>query len=386
VELRQVLMFSGGLGGGDVHGVKVAPYLSEQGYEVHLLVHSVMYRRETNTLRNHPNLHLYLINSPTTDPIGYFIYVIKTLVLSISGICRRVDVVYSPSHQLELLLPAILCKIKNPGSKMCVVVHHLIPPLKTRSTYKGGGFFERIFDLTSVVSQDIAILLLKKWAEIVLTPTFYVKRVLAEKGFCQKRIVRVGNGVDLKLIDSIPARDQFYDGVTIGLSPSKGMFDLLKVWKEVCGEAKDAKLAILASFSRWRKQALELISRLKLTNNVDLIRHVSELDKIKILKSSKIYISPCYEVGWSIPMSEAAACGLPIIAYDNQVFREIYGDNIMYVPRGDLLRLKESILFMLSNPEIREEYSRRSRSWAIRNEWKKVAKIEGEAFALIGLR
>lgn len=380
----KILITLGGLlslTGGDKHALEIAFHLCSD-YEVHLVLPCHMYNRlmDEEKLSISPIIYHPISCPPTgkTRPsklLRYFIYILKGFFFT-RKINRRFDVIYCPSTFLERFAVAINAKKENPDAKFIAWLHHIIPSPMSRARYKGGLLFERILDILSYSLQQISILLMKKYADVIFTPTNYTKEKIMKRNISCDRVKQIDNGVDLEYFDSIESEGKKYDGCTIGISPKKGPFDLLAAWAIGQKEMKNAKLVIIGPLGEWREYLQDLIWKLFLKENVILTDYVPEDEKVKILKSSRLFMCPSYEEGWSISISEAATCGLPIIAYDNQVFREVYGNSILYVPQGNIDQLAKTIVAILKDQKVLYDYSNRARKWAATHSWKKIAEKE----------
>lgn len=369
----------GWFAGGDRHAIEIASFLCKHGFAIHVLL---PHRIHMFLVKRNKFLSSNLIYHDIHEPLHqsgiltyYLIYFIKAVFYT-SKTNERFDIIYCPGHNFELLFIAIVAKLKNHESKLIVWVHHLIPKPKVRAQFRRKSLFESFFDLLAYISQEISIILAKKHGDLILTPTHLMKSKIVKKGIHSSKIVQLGNGVDLEYINSIQGRSNEIEGCAIGTSPSKGIVDMLQAWAGVNKRVKDAKLLIIGSPGKLRKTLQKCITNLNLHGRITLGDYVTENKKIRILKSSKFFISPTYEEGWSLAISEAAACGLPVIAYDNPIYREVYGNSILYVPTGNTSKLARVIVTLLHNSQLVTEYSNKSKNWAINHPWSEVAKKE----------
>ncbi len=66
-------------------------------------------------------------------------------------------------------------------------------------------------------------------------------------------------------------------------------------------------------------------------------------DMVNLYRSHQVFIKNSNREGWSIPMTEAMACGMVVIAYDNPVLRENAGS----YPLVTWFKTKEQLMFRL---------------------------------------
>ena len=93
-------------------------------------------------------------------------------------------------------------------------------------------------------------------------------------------------------------------------------------------------------------------------------------------KSSEVFVFPSHEEGWGIAICEAMACGLPVVAYDLPVYREIFTQGIITVPLKDIKAFSEKVVNLLENDKERHVLGDKARSQATVYDWDTVAARE----------
>ncbi len=76
-------------------------------------------------------------------------------------------------------------------------------------------------------------------------------------------------------------------------------------------------------------------------------------------RRSSIFVLPSLEDGWGVVVSEAMACGLPVIVTENTGAKDIVdeGVNGFIIPPRDIAAIKEKVLLLYSDKKLREEMS-----------------------------
>ncbi len=312
---------------------------------------------------------------PPAGVIGWIIGSLNSLVMVFGFRNSKWDVVYCPNHLFQTVLVSILAT-KLSKSKMICWVRHTIPKPSERRAYKGFGFFELVNNLLIYSSQLLAVRLINKYADVIFSYTNTVVDKMKSLGIRPDKVRLVRNGVDFYRIDAVEAGGQeFYDACNVGanLGPRKGLVDLIKSWRIVCDTISDAKLVIIGRFRQWQNLANNLIADLKLTDNVVLASEISDSMKISIFKRSRIFVFPSYEEGWSQSISEALACGLPVVSYHIPELVEIYGNLLSLVPAGDAAGLGAKEIALLVNPENQPDKVEERKEFARMHLWEKVA-------------
>lgn len=95
------------------------------------------------------------------------------------------------------------------------------------------------------------------------------------------------------------------------------------------------RLKIIAGDGRYREKLIHLVMRLKLMDKVDFIGYISESELVSLYQNAAALVYPSLMEGFGIPPLEAMACGIPVIASDIEVFREMYSAVPIYVELGE---------------------------------------------------
>jgi glycosyltransferase involved in cell wall biosynthesis len=88
-----------------------------------------------------------------------------------------------------------------------------------------------------------------------------------------------------------------------------------------------------------------------------------------LYKACDIYVTPAYAETFAHPLVEAMACGLPVIASDLPVHREICGEAALYFHRFSPEDACAQILRITESPSLGRELSGRGRSRSIDFSW-----------------
>jgi glycosyltransferase involved in cell wall biosynthesis len=178
-----------------------------------------------------------------------------------------------------------------------------------------------------------------------------VQGLLLKAGIDKERIYFTSSGIDVAQISSVNVEGKVFDACFVGaIIPRKGVLDLVKAWRIVVNSKPDAQLAIVGGGSGFYiNKVKQYIADNGLQNNVIMTGFVSEKEKYKIMKASKIFIFPSYLESFGQVVCEALACELPIVAYNLPALREHYGDLIMYVQKGDIKGMSRTVVDLLRN-------------------------------------
>jgi len=291
-------------------------------------------------------------------------------------------IIYSTSDFLPDVFPAFVYKLRNSKVKWISAVYLIIPsPFKDFSQYfiKDKFTFPTINIALYFFSQKVGLFLMKHFSDAILVLNKWDKRYLVrEQGVDERKVFAVNMGVDNKEIKGVKTEKKDYAGVFIGrFHPQKGIFDLIKIWKLVCIKKPGVRLALIGSGPK--DFTYELISEIKkedLSKNIDLLGFKDGRDKIRILKSSKAFLFPSTYESWGAVAGEAMASGLPVVAYDLPIFKDIFPKGMIRVPIGDIKRFANQVLNLLNDQRFYEKISKEALNMASQYDWDTVAKEE----------
>lgn len=284
---------------------------------------------------------------------------------------RKFDVVYSTSDVLNDTLPAVLFRLIDKKVKWVAVTHYLIP----KPCARGGRFLTNFIAFST---QKISVKIMGMYADLVITPTMFLKLQLASLGVPKIKIEVGSNGVNTKLIDGIHEKTKYYDACFVArLQPSKGIYDVIDVWELVCKKMKRAKLIMVGSGEKTIVSELNhRIEQKSLGENVEIIGFRKSFDVYHIMKQSKMFLYPDVENGWGIAAAEAMCSKCVVVAYDLPVYQEVFGEGAIYVPLKNISRFAEAVLNLLHNEELASELGKRSRILVDKYDWDKIALAE----------
>lgn len=226
-----------------------------------------------------------------------------------------------------------------------VYFHHLTPP---PWVYPGRrGFAKAIFkwlietlSLTLVKIFNLQISLDNK-RFLDLTRWKFESEILTHDGFLDWNSTSDN--------DKLNKHDNMeYDACFTGrIQESKGVEDLIYVWKKVVSVHDDAKLVIMGNSStKFGLSIKEKVQKLNLEKNILFTGFVDEERKRSILGSSKLFIFPSYEEGWSLSVMEAVKYGCVPVVYDIPAY-DYLGEQATRVKLGDRDGMAKEVLGLL---------------------------------------
>ena len=303
--------------------------------------------------------------------ISYVISTIHSLFMILK--LPSFDILYSTSDYFCDVVPSFFYKLRFRKSIWIAMIHHLCrSPLKRK-----GNFFTNLF---SYFSQRLSFVLIAFLADAVFVyNTPEGKNISSFFPSLNKKhqIYFVNNGIDINTINKVPKGKVKFDACFVGgLRASKGIFDIVKIWKLVKQSNQNATLAIAGGGTpEILKSLTNIIVNEGLENNIVLLGPLKQNKMYQLMKSSKIFVSTSHEEGWGIALCEALACRLPAVAYKLPAFK-IYSSAILMVDIEDYKAFAKNIFGLLSNGKQRQCLAKRGSELVQQYEWESIANSE----------
>jgi glycosyltransferase involved in cell wall biosynthesis len=157
----------------------------------------------------------------------------------------------------------------------------------------------------------------------------------------------------------------------------KDYITLIKAWKIVITNMKQyiKKLLIVGPIleSQYYQKLISLADDLKINESVSFVSSVPPSEMPALYQGASTLIMPSYTETFGLPMLEAMACGIPVIASDIPVAREICGEAACYYRLGDPEDLAEKLIYVLKDTDKRSELIKSGKERAQHFSWDKSA-------------
>ena len=187
-------------------------------------------------------------------------------------------------------------------------------------------------------------------------------------------------GLNLKHLSSIKINNnnESFDATFMAqLREPKGIYDLINIWKKVVKEIPSAQLRIIGSGNTELVNAFKTkIKEKSLNENIKLLGFLTDDEAFQTIKQSKIFIFPSHEEGFGLAPLEAQTLGIPIIAWDLDVFEEIFPEGMIKIKFRNIDKFANKVIELLKNKSIRVKLSQEAVNNSKRFDWKKTANFE----------
>lgn len=199
-----------------------------------------------------------------------------------------------------------------------------------------------------------------------------------EIGYPESRIIYLPNGVSFPTHGKENTSQMNQVLTTARLSIEKGIDFLLKTWVNVVRQKKGLKLIILGDGPLFSEMQ-EMSHYLGIDEEVEFLGKVNNVEEH--LSKTDLFILPSRTEGMSNALLEAMSYGVPCIATNVGGNSELLGGGEKDIPLGDYFigkngllvnpddieGLSKAILYLVHNPEKREELGRKARQFIQQN-------------------
>jgi glycosyltransferase involved in cell wall biosynthesis len=117
-----------------------------------------------------------------------------------------------------------------------------------------------------------------------------------------------------------------------------------------------------------------------LEHRVHVIGHVHDDDLPALYNLSSVFAMPSKYEGFGLPVLEAMACGVPVVASNTSAMPEVAGQAALLVDAGDSDSLEVAMLRLLTDDALRAELAAKGELQARRFSWETSAQKLLEAY------
>jgi glycosyltransferase involved in cell wall biosynthesis len=354
--------------GGEYHMLRVLKNWSLR-HKISLILPKIGYQTSKSIL---PNVDLFYLSSYEKDEeiksvfnllTSYFVRIIRSILISPM---HDPDIIIAASHLLYDIIPAIIIR-RRYKSKLVVYNHGVWRPYRS--------YNEGLRSNLMLLNEKLSLFLCKRSADIIFAINAETRDFLVRKGFNANRITIMRNGIEHELIESVKAGHKKYEASFCGrLVKRKGIYDLLDIWNDVVKHFPEGKLVIIGKGEEYNGLR-KAIDKNGLEKNIILTGYAPDTEKIGFFKSSKVFVYPSYEESWGITVTEAMACGLPVICYDLSAFNFLRL-GIVKLDTGNKKLMATSIINLLRDDNQRAELGRSAKEESKKLDWEEISKDE----------
>jgi len=156
--------------------------------------------------------------------------------------------------------------------------------------------------------------------------------------------------------------------------PHKNAEGLLKAYQILVhdGRGETPPLVLVGGFSPDGLLARRAAA-MGLGGRVRCLGYVERRELAALFRGAALFLYPTLYEGFGLPVLEAMACGVPVVAGDIPAVREVAGDAVERVNPRDVVELASAVRRLLDQGEHRRELAERGRARAREFSWQRAA-------------
>lgn len=352
-------IFADQFGGGDIYHSYMMHAAMSAGYPLHHFGGHALtrYLQRTGIQSTQTVTDSGIANLGDTSALSGQFRMLKDFYRRLRGTLRQLDAVrkddiaYSMSDYWFDTIPLIRCRARTKILYLGMMAPSFAQVLfRTRADVPPS----RLASVYYWASQQSSFRRFRSFPNGIVTYSHpEMREYLLRFGYAESALFYVPNGSDVEVADRVPSQPRQFDLAWTGrVHPQKGIDDLLATLARLKQTLPDFRAVIIGK----SKEKLEPIVReMGLAQNVTFSGLVTEEEKYRLLKSSRLFVMPSRYESWGIVINEAIVAGVPVVAYDLSCYRPVFGEFVRYVKPFD----REAWLNAVEN-EVREQRAGRN--------------------------
>ncbi|MBI5383970.1 MAG: glycosyltransferase [Verrucomicrobia bacterium] len=340
-------VFTTTIAGGDIHFLKLAEAVARAGYAVnyfggHALAEVIQKHNVPGTVALTDAAKMQKVNTGALDgQVAMFrdMFGRYRRTMALLAQVRPEDFVYAVSDYWFDVLPVV----RSAARRRLMVLHMEAPTFRQILT-RGRPDVDpkRLASLHYWASQEYS---LRRFAAarggqrhlFHLHPLMQPR--LRRLGVRDEEMTLLSYGLEVGPTEAVPAQPRAYDVVWIGrVHRQKGIDDLL----DTLGFLNQRLPNLRAMFIGNVRDALAPeIEQRGLGKVVEFSGFVSEEEKIRLFKASRVFLMPSKHEGSPRVIGESIIAGTPVVAYEIPNYRPLFDDFVRYAPPFDLAAFQQ---------------------------------------------
>jgi glycosyltransferase involved in cell wall biosynthesis len=242
------------------------------------------------------------------------------------------DTAYAVSDYWFDVWPLLLCRA---GSK--IMIWHMQAPTLGQIIRRSRPDVDatRVASFYYWLSQNLSLRLLHfcRNKQVLLVHPAMRGRLLA-LGYSLEELTDISFGLDVEKAAAARGQNKIYDAVWIGrIHRQKGIEDLFATLSHLAQHVENFRAVLIGDL---RAELQPQSEQRGLSRCVEFSGFVSEEEKFRLFQASRAFLMTSRFEGSPRVVAEALACEVPVVAYDVETYRPLFGDLLRYIPCFDL--------------------------------------------------
>ncbi len=224
-----------------------------------------------------------------------------------------------------------------------------------------------------------------KIADYIIVASNYAKRTFLEAGFPEQKLFVVPYGVDLHQFEAREKSGGIFRVVFAGqVIPRKGVHYLIQAFQELA--LPNSELLLVGTVDASMRN---IVGRaVKQTPGIRAVGNVPRLELFRYYESGAVFVLPSLADTFGLVVTEAMACGLPVIITENTGSQDLVTDGRegFVVPIRSVQALKEKLLLLYQDEGLRRAMGEAARVKVLEFTWERYGERLLEVYWDIGAR
>jgi glycosyltransferase involved in cell wall biosynthesis len=273
-----------------------------------------------------------------------------------------------------LLAPRAIAEAKGKGALFVPLLHDNLPLSHPEySPAKGAAQQKARMALVSAMADGALAVSAASAQEC--------QRYFATEGLRSPPFAVAHPGLDLPMASpaSLPARPRPWCVMLSNIAPRKNHLLMLQLWKEGFADQPEAPDLVIIGRRGWENgTSFALLDRVDWKGRVLELGRLTDAETGAWMRGARALLFPSIAEGYGIPLAEALAMGVPVLASDIPAFREIGAGVPDYIHPLDGPGWRDAILAMAAKDSpMRAAQLERLRGWRAPDWPSHFAAVEG---------
>lgn len=168
---------------------------------------------------------------------------------------------------------------------------------------------------------------------------------------------------------------------------NKNILGLINAFHLLNKSHKDLNLVLIGNGfiedSHELQEVIGLIKEAGLERKIHRLGYIDKTDLIGVYNHSKVYIQVSFAEGFGLPVLDAMACGIPVVASNTSSLPEIVGEAGLLVDPYNVKQIASSISTLYANQKRRKELIKKGLARVKLFTWEKCAKVTLQVYKSI---
>lgn len=158
------------------------------------------------------------------------------------------------------------------------------------------------------------------------------------------------------------------------LEPRKNINSIITAFNYLKSKHKIPHQLILIGRYGWSYQSILIaIKNSPYKNNIHHLKYLSDELVALFYSKADVFVYPSYYEGFGLPVLEAMTLGTPVVTSNTSSLPEVTGDAALLIDPHQPMELAESILKLISDPQLRQQSIDKGRERAKTFSWERTA-------------